>query len=231
MRSAVENVQPSGREWERWVTVVVFAVAMSWVEAACVYYLRLVVGRIEPYQAHPLPMDGPLGSIELVREASTLVMLLAAGILAGRTWLRRLGYGAVAFGVWDIGYYLFLRVICGWPKSLVDWDVLFLLPLPWWGPVAAPLCIAILMIGWGTVITQSFESDPAALATCRSWGVGGLGITLALYVFMVDSLRALNQGMDLREILPTSFNWPLFMVALVMMAIPPARMAWRSRRP
>ena len=70
MRSAVENVQPSGREWERWLTVVVFAVAMSWVEAACVYYLRLVVGRIEPYQAHPLPMDGPLGSIELVREAA-----------------------------------------------------------------------------------------------------------------------------------------------------------------
>src|SRR5436309_15962399 len=112
MRSAVENVQPSGREWERWLTVVVFAVAMSWVAAACVYYLRLMVGRIEPYQAHPLPMDGPLGSVEPVLVPSTLVMLLAAGILAGQTCRRRFRYGAVACGVRHVRYYLDLHVVC-----------------------------------------------------------------------------------------------------------------------
>ena len=68
-----------------------------------------------------------------------MVMLLAVGILAGRNWRSRLGYSAIAFGVWDIFYYLFLKVMCGWPHSLLDWDILFLLPLPWWGPVLARL--------------------------------------------------------------------------------------------
>ena len=84
--------------WKRWFVVVTYAAAMAWVESAVVFYLRTMVGRIEPYQAHPLPMDGPLGITELVREESTLVMLLAAGSLAGRTWIKRLGYTAVAFG-------------------------------------------------------------------------------------------------------------------------------------
>ena len=138
-----------------WLVVVLFAVAMAWVEAASVYYIRIVVDRIVPYQPNPLPVDGVLGAVELVREASTLVMLLAVGILAGGTWQHRLGYTAIAFGAWDILYYVFLRVMSGWPTSLFDWDVLFLLPLPWWGPVVAPMSIALLMIVWGTLATQS----------------------------------------------------------------------------
>src|SRR4051794_12699294 len=125
-----------------WWLVVGFAIAMAWVESACVFYIRTMVGRLEPYQANPLPIDSLLGTVELVREAATLLMLLAVGALAGQRWQTRLGYSALAFGVWDISYYVFLAVICGWPKSLFDWDVLFLIPLPWWGPVLAPVCIA-----------------------------------------------------------------------------------------
>ena len=121
----------------RWMVVVVFAVAMAWLESATVYYLRLLVDRLEPYQANPLPMSGAVGQVELVREAATLLMLLTVGMLAGRTWQARLGYTAVAFGVWDIFYYVFLRRL-RLAESLLDWDVLFLLPLPWWGPVIAP---------------------------------------------------------------------------------------------
>src|ERR1700730_5197835 len=137
-----------------WWLVVVFAVGMAWVEAASVYYLRVMVDRIEPYQQNPLPMRGVLAPVEVVREAATLLMLLMVGMIAGRTWARRLGYTAIAFGVWDIFYYVFLKIICDWPKSLLDWDVLFLLPLPWWGPVLAPVCIALLMIVWGTLVSQ-----------------------------------------------------------------------------
>src|ERR1043166_3119153 len=107
-----------------------------------------LVGGTEPYQPNPLPINGTLGNVELWREAATLVMLAAVGLLAGRTWRRRAGYAALAFGVWDIFYYVFLRVISGWPRTLFDWDVLFLLPLPWWGPVLAPVSIAVLMIFW-----------------------------------------------------------------------------------
>ena len=97
----------------RWCIVVLFAVAMAWLEAASVYYLRVVVDRVVPYQPNPLPAGGVLGSVELVREAATLVMLLMVGILGGRRWHERLGYSAIAFGVWDIFYYVFLQAISG----------------------------------------------------------------------------------------------------------------------
>lgn len=214
---------PSDRA--RWLLVVVFAAGMAWVEAACVYYLRLMVDRIDPYQANPLPMGGALGQVELVREAATLVMLAAVGALAGRTRQTRLAYTAIAFGVWDILYYVFLWLMCDWPKSLFDWDILFLLPLPWWGPVLAPVCIALLLIAGGTLATRFPVRGPATPLSTALWGLSGLGIALALYVFMADSLRAVHQGLDVRTALPTAFNWPVFGVAVALMAVPVAQIA------
>src|SRR5882724_1123284 len=88
----------------RWATVTLFAIAMAWVEAAVVFYLRTMIGRIDPYQPNPLPVVANLGTIELVREASTLLMLLTVGMLAGQTLRTRLGYAAIAFGFWDMFY-------------------------------------------------------------------------------------------------------------------------------
>lgn len=201
-----------------WATVAAFAVAMACVESACVFYIRTLVDRIEPYQANPLPLHGSLGNVELWREAATLVMIATVGLLAGRTWRRRIGYAAVAFGVWDIFYYVFLRAMSDWPRTLLDWDILFLLPLPWWGPVLAPVTIALLMVVWGTLATQSSDEVREAGWT---WAVGGVGIVLALAVFMTDSWRVLPDGREaVLQVLPTRFNWPLFWVAVVLMASP-----------
>jgi len=215
----------------RWLVVVLFAVAMAWLEAATVYYLRVMVGRVDPYQPNPLPMDGILEPVELAREAATLVMLAAVGALAGRNLRTRLGYAAIAFGVWDVFYYVFLKFISGWPASLLDWDILFLLPLPWWGPVLAPVCIALLMIAWGTQVTQRASGRDAMALTSTAWRLNWLGTALALYVFMADALRAVPHGLDAtRLVLPAAFNWPVFLVALALMAAPVADVAWQSRR-
>jgi hypothetical protein len=220
----------SARARSTWLVVVLFAIGMAWVEAACVYYLRLLVGRLDPYQANPLPAHGVVDQVELVREAATLVMLFAIGMLAGLTWHSRLAYSAIAFGVWDIFYYVFLKVIYDWPKSLFDWDVLFLLPLPWWGPVLAPVCIAVLMIVWGTLVSQHAVRVPATPAMPMLWGLTGLGIVTALYVFMADSLHAARHGLDMTAVLPTDFKWSVFIVALALMATPVANIAWNMRR-
>ncbi len=120
------------------MVVAAYAIAMAWVESAVVYYLRLMLNRIEPYQANPLPIFGGLGPAELMRELATMVMLATVGILAGNTGRSRFGYSLIAFGVWDIFYYVFLKVLTDWPHSIFDWDILFLIPLPWWGPLLAP---------------------------------------------------------------------------------------------
>jgi len=209
--------------------VVTFAAGMAWVEAACVYYLRVMVDRVEPYQPDPLPIRGILGEVELVREGATLLMLAMTGILAGRTWRARLGYTAIAFGFWDILYYVFLRIISGWPASPFDWDILFLLPLPWWGPVLAPVSIASLMIVWGTLVTQWHDREPATRFARAWWGMSGAGILIALGVFMADSIRTLPGGLNtVRQVLPTAFNWPMFDTALLLMATPLAHTGWRS---
>jgi hypothetical protein len=205
----------------RLLVVAGFAIAMAWVESAVVFYLRTLVDRIEPYQANPLPIAGNLGGAELVREAATLVMLAAVGWLAGRTGRSRFGYFVAAFGVWDIFYYVFLIPLTGWPHSVVDWDILFLLPLPWWGPVLAPVMIAVLMIVGGVVLAGNDERAGAPLWPSKGalW-LSALGVALALYVFMADAIRAVRHGESIQTMLPVTFNWPLFLVAWVLMALP-----------
>ena len=215
---------------KRWTIVVAYAAAMAWVESAVVFYLRTMIDRIEPHQPNPLPIIGNLGHVELAREAATMIMLLTVGVLAGRNWRGRLGYTAIAFGVWDIFYYVFLKIMCGWPHSILDWDILFLLPLPWWGPVLAPVSIAVLMILWGTLASRYDERGLGA-SSLRSWALNFAGVALALYVFMADSLKVADQGTTvLRNVLPERFNWPWFSVAVCLMAAPVASGLRRLKR-
>ena len=214
----------------RWLIVVLYAAAMAWVESAVVFYLRTMINRIEPHQPDPFPIIGGFGWVELIREFATMVMLLAVGILAGRTWRARIGYAVMAFGVWDIFYYVFLKMMCGWPHSIFDWDILFLIPMPWWGPVIAPMLISLLMIFWGTHASQ-FEHNPtSALSNWHVWTLSFAGVTLALYVFMADTLAAAPHGLQaVCSVVPVRFHWPLFAVALSLMSLPVIQLIWKPR--
>lgn len=208
-----------------------YAVAMAWVESAVVLYLRTLVDRLDPYQPRPLPVADHLGAAELVRELATLVMLGAVGWLAGRTWRSRLAYAVVAFGVWDLFYYVFLRPLTGWPRSLLDWDILFLLPLPWWGPVLAPVLIAVLMVIGGSLVVFHDSAERPVWPSRSMFWVNIAGALLALYVFMADALRVAGEGTEaLRDLLPVRFNWPLYWVAWLMMAAPVVELALAAIR-
>jgi hypothetical protein len=218
-------------QFARWWMMMIYATAMAWVESAVVFYLRSMINRIEPYQPDPFPIIGGFGWVELIREFSTIVMLFMVGCLAGRTWRARLGYFAIGFGVWDIAYYVFLKIICGWPHSLFDWDVLFLLPMPWWGPLLAPVLISLLLISWGTIASQFERKRPPKLSNWRVWALNFAGVALALYVFMADSLAAAPRGLQaVCSVLPEKFNWPMFAVAWFLMAAPLIRTDWRYRK-
>jgi hypothetical protein len=110
----------------------------------------------------------------------------------------------------------------------LDWDILFLIPLPWWGPVLAPVSIAALMILAGTIVTQ-FQLDGQSLWPRKTAWLASLGgACLALYAFTCDALNALPSGAEaVQDVLPVSFNWPLFAAAFILMSVPVVDLIWQ----
>jgi hypothetical protein len=204
---------------------------MAWVESAVVVYLRTLIGRVTPYQTDPLPVSVGLGWIEVGRELATLVMLFTVGWLAGQTWRSRSGYALIAFGTWDIFYYIFLVPMSGWPQSFLDWDVLFLVPLPWWGPVLSPVMISLLLISGGVLVAWGEYIRKPIWPYRWTIALNFLGIGLALYAFMLPALQVIQDGEQaVRQVLPTSFNWSLFGLAFTLLAAPIVDMVLQLRK-
>ncbi len=155
---------------------------------AVVVYLRAALG-LAPgaVMAHAPASFGAFGAVEIARELATLVMIAAVGMLAGRTRLERLAWAAVVFGTWDIVYYVGLRAIIGWPSSLDTWDVLFLVPSQWVGPVWAPLAISAALVTAGLVGARRLRAGSLiAVGPVRAAGAlaGGLLVILS---FLLDA--------------------------------------------
>lgn len=217
-------------EKRRLIAVAVFSIAMAWVEAAVVLYLRTLVGRLLPYQPDPLPHFGGLGNAELIREAATLVMLGAVGWLAGHSGRTRMAYAVFAFALWDIFYYLFLIPLTGWPRSLLDWDILFLLPLPWWSPVVAPILIDLALVTGGIVVSQFDRPERPVWPGRGPFIVGAAGAGVVFYAFLANSLAALGGGSNaVRNSLPCFFPWAAFLPGLFLMCVPLADAARQAR--
>lgn len=179
------------------LAVGVYASAMALLEAVVVVYLRRLLG-VEGPGYPPGVSLGALHGLEAAREAATLLMLGAVGYLAGRNPPQRLGAFALAFGVWDIGYYLWLAVLLGWPRSPMDWDLLFLLPAPWWGPVLAPLLVSLVLV-WGGL---RWMLGPPARRTSLA------GLALGAGLLLTGFLLAR----------PEQFPWPIFSLGLLLFA-------------
>jgi hypothetical protein len=185
------------------LVVTVFAVAMGFLEAAVVVYLRL--------HYYPNGFAFPLAIIpedillvEVAREVATIIMLAAVGWLAGGRFLLRFSFFSFAFGVWDIGYYLFLKITLDWPASLLTDDILFLIPLPWVGPVLAPVLVSLCLMAAALVVFRR-ESIGRPLSIAPLLRVlitlGGLVI---LFSFLTSADAVTHQQA------PAHFHWLLF---------------------
>jgi hypothetical protein len=194
------------------VLVGIFAIAMAYIESAVVVYLRAIYGIEDLIKDINLTPD-IYTFIEIGREAATLVMLATIGLIAGNTWPKKIGYFFLSFGVWDIFYYFWLYVFILWPKSFFEWDILFLIPFPWWGPVLAPVLISILLISIGYLLLSEINFK----VTLLDWIAFGLSIIVLLYTFVEDSIEVIISGSgELTSVRPTSFNWILFLIAFAV---------------
>lgn len=167
-----------------WLTA--WSAAFGVVEGAVVVYLRRIFYADVPPDAPLFPlrdMGGPLVLTEVAREAATLLMLLGVAMLAERRPLRRFAVFAFCFGVWDIVYYVMLRAAIGWPASLLEWDILFLIPAPWAAPVLAPVLVSLALVSASTLVLARVGDAAPSPFGARDWAAQAACGALILWSF------------------------------------------------
>jgi len=211
-----------------WVSL--FAIAMGFMESAIVIYLRELY-----YKTgfdFPLKTISPfIGKVEFFRELATIIMLIGIGIVAGKTRLQRFAYFVFAFAIWDIFYYVFLYVCLGWPQSLSTWDILFLIPVPWVGPVWAPCVLCLLMIIGSLFVIHKTNSENNYIIAPVHWWMLISGAFICIVSFMWDYLTFTynknhawsiisNKEMfsEISTYVPQKFNYALFLLGFLTMS-------------
>ncbi len=178
---------PSVNHWKI-PALALFSIAMGLLEAVVVVYLRTLV--------YPAGFEFPLKFlsekiylVEVAREAATLVMLACVSAAAGSKYYQRLAYFLLTFAVWDIFYYVFLKIFLDWPASLLDWDILFLIPTTWIGPVLAPVLCSLVMLLMAGLILRFDRQDRLLPFNRLEWaGIYG-GALVILFTFVRDYAR------------------------------------------
>ena len=197
-----------------WLTL--FSIAMAYVEAALVVHLRTIYYADNPLAIFPLAILSQRDlTIELTREVATLVMILSVALLSEKGFTRVFAAFVYVFGLWDTCYYLWLKLMIGWPQSWLEWDVLFLIPWPWFGPWITAALIALMFVVWGAWILHQktnlrFTWIPTTLIT--------IGIALSLATFLLPGAHLLPGGTGaFRNFEPTEFSWFLFGIGYLLM--------------
>ena len=192
------------------VAVIAYAVAMAYLESSVVVYLNGALGAQVGvlFPLRPVSAVGDYAAIEAGREAATLVMIGAIGLLAGTSGLERLAWAAVVFGAWDIGYYGWLWAFSGWPTSLGSTDLLFLLPVPWVGPVWSPMAVSAALIGVGLAAAHRLRAGGRLRVDARHWVAGLAGGVVVVASYTLDAGTLLSGG------LPGRYPWPVFALGL-----------------
>jgi hypothetical protein len=177
--------------------LVLFGISFGYVEAALVVYLRAVE---EPIRREVFGEDPP----------DAVFPLLTVGQLGARNFRQWLAGFMIAFGVWDVFYYVFLKLLVDWPASLGTWDILFLVPVPWVGPVISPVLVAASMIVAGTVVLWRESAARPIRFRWFHWAAIFAGALVIVVAFCWDYQNAMAGAW------PGPFNWPLFASGLIV---------------
>jgi len=213
------------------IFLIIFGIAMGFLEAAVVVYLRqLYYPEGFAFPLKLMPIEGVF--IEYLREISTIVMLFSIGMVAGKNFYERFACFLFCFGIWDIFYYLWLKVLLNWPPSLLTWDILFLIPVVWTGPVLAPLICAITMIAIAGFILFFQQRGYHVGINSLDWVLlfSGAFIIFSTFVWdytkiiigggFVSRLSALGTNPDFQkavsQYVPISYKWHLFIAGNIL---------------
>ncbi len=212
---------------KRFCIAVIFSIAFGYIEAAVVVYLREIFypdGFTFPLAIFNInPLWKRLLITEVGREASTLVLIVTGAWLFGRNIRQRVAYFLTIFAVWDIFYYVWLKVLLNWPASLMDWDILFLMPVSWAGPVLAPILVSLVMLLFAMVILYCDSCGKPLKTKFYDWIAFSIAVFIVVVSFCIPGPHTAEENYS------TYFYWPLFATGLLFSILVFANCLMRSR--
>ena len=197
---AASRFAPSTHRRLFWMAI--FAVAMAQLEASVVVYLRALFYP-EGFQFPLRIISGRIAWVEMAREIATVFMIFSAARLTTRDPWRRFAAFLFVFGVWDIFYYAWL-----WPPSFFTSDILFLIPMPWVGPVWAPMLISLCMVAASATIYSLRDRYRPIRVYRWEWTIVGVCALILVGIFIWPASTILDGGV------PPTFPWLLFLLVL-----------------
>lgn len=199
-----------------WLTV--YAIAMAQVEASVVVHLRTIYYPHNPLAIFPLALLSHRDlAIELIRELATLVMILSIALLSSRGFVSSFTAFVYVFGWWDLFYYVWLKLMIGWPQHWLEWDVLFLIPWPWFGPWTAAALIAVLFMIWGGWVIGT--NTRIQFSRVNAW-IFTVGVLLALTAFLLPAVPLLPHGeAAFQGFQPHGFLWSVYIPGFLLMVL------------
>ncbi|KAB2878636.1 hypothetical protein F9K33_12615 [bacterium] len=186
---------------------------MGFMESAVVVYIRALYYP-KGFQFPPVPVDYTIAVTEIFREAATLIMLLSMGILLGKNKAEKLAYFIFCFALWDIFYYVFLKWLLGWPSSLLTWDILFLIPIVWVGPVIAPIILSMTMVFLSAGILYYGQKNKSVIVSAPEWTLLVAGSLTVIFSFTRDFTRFIFSRYSFAELMQLSADKKLFELSL-----------------
>jgi hypothetical protein len=204
--------------------VTLFFIAMGYIESAVVIYMREI---LYPggFQFPLAPIETRLAVTEIIREVATLVVLLCIGMITGGTFSERFAWFLYGFAIWDIFFYIFLNLLIGWPESLMTWDILFLIPVTWVGPVITPVIVSMTMILLAMILVHYNLKNEIVKISRIEWALLITGSVILILSWTWDYSGYILEHFTFREIwtvpnvdlyriaaqyMPGKFNWGLF---------------------
>lgn len=178
---------------KRFVPATIFGIAFGFLEAIVVVYLR----KIYYPQGFSFPLtllEPQMIQIEIVREISTIIMLVTFGWILGKKLSERFSFFIFTFAVWDIFYYVALKLFLDWPESLLTWDILFLIPITWVGPVLAPLICSAGMILIALIYVYLDEKNYQIRFKLFQVLIIILGVMIIIYTFIYDYFQLMSKN-------------------------------------
>jgi hypothetical protein len=227
-------LEPQLKANRKFLLLSIFGIAMGFLEAIVVVYLRQLF--------YPNGFDFPLAifpewilDVEWLREIATIVMLLTIATIAGKNFNQRFSFFLYTFAIWDIFYYIALKMILNWPSSLLTFDILFLIPVAWIGPVLAPLICSITMIILSIEIVFLEEKGFKIKIKFLDWLLILSGSLIIFLTFIWDYSKIIIFGgylsnffslfdnekfiRTISEYKPEHFNWLAFLMGEVLILL------------